>query len=320
VALGERILKLDPRSAIAWTNKLGRVFETEGAAAYQKQFETAMQVFAGDADGLETLALAVQTQTGHPYEAYRLSRELERAGGDRTTALRASLGPLIEMGDYDESLVRVDALEAAGEGQGLDTAPFEIMAAGLKGDFKRVDEALAIPARPQVTVHYRYVVDAYWYAAQWRFDDAAVALAKAGESEAVPDGGFLGASLGVGALPAVVRIYQAEGRGHEAQAMVSRLQEKVRKELGARPPDVTQNVLLAEIALAGGQRAKAVRHLQAAMAQVPVPPRLHPQLPWFKSLEGEPGYAQLIDELEKRRAAMRAQVAALDVAPDRPTR
>ena len=168
--------------------------------------------------------------------------------------------------------------------------------------------------------HYRYVVDAYWYAVQGRFEDAAAALAKAGEFETVPDGGFLGASLGMGALPAVVRTYQAQGREHEAQAMVLRFQEKVRKELGARPPDATQNVLLAEIALAAGQRAKAIRHLQAAMTQAPVPPRLHPQLPWFKSLEGEPGYAQLVDELEKRQAAMRAQVAALDAAPDGPTR
>ena len=80
MALSERILELDPRSAIAWTNKLGRVFETEGAAAYQKQFETAIQIFAGDTDGLETLALAIETQAGHPYEAYRLSHELERAG------------------------------------------------------------------------------------------------------------------------------------------------------------------------------------------------------------------------------------------------
>jgi len=124
----------------------------------------------------------------------------------------------------------------------------------------------------------------------------------------------------MGALPAVVRTYEAQGREHEAQAMVLRLQEKVRKELGARPPDATQNVLLAEIALAAGQRAKAVRHLQVAMTQAPVPPRLHPQLPWFRSLEGEPGYAPLVAELEKRQAAMRAQAAALDAAPDGPKR
>ncbi len=320
VAVGERILELDPRSAIAWTNKLGRVFETEGAAAYLKQFEKAMQVFAGDTDGLETLSLAIETQAGHPYEAYRLSHELERAGADRATGLKASLGPLIEMGDYEECLARIDTLKAAGAVQAIEVTPYEIMAAGLKGDFKRLNETLAIPERSDVRPHYRYVVDAYWYAVQGRFENAAAALAKAGEFETVPDGGFLGASIGVGALPAVVRIYQAEGREHEAQAMVLRFQEKVRKELGARAPDVAQNVLLAEIALAAGQRAKAVRHLQAAMAQAPVPPRLHPQLPWFKSLEGEPGYAQLVDELEKRQAAMRAQAAALDAAPEGPTR
>jgi hypothetical protein len=50
------------------------------------------------------------------------------------------------------------------------------------------------------------------------------------------------------------------------------------------------------------------------MKQVPIPERVHPQLPWFKSLEGEPGYAQLVDELEKRRAAIRSQIAALDAA------
>ena len=122
---------------------------------------------------------------------------------------------------------------------------------------------------------------------------------RAGEFEQV-DGGITGSSLGVGALPAVVRIYHAEGREHEAQAMVARFEERLRKELGARTPDATQNVLLAEVAIAAGQPAKAVRHLQAAMKQVPIPARLHPQLPWFKSLEGEPGYAQLVDELEKR--------------------
>ena len=319
LALSERILELDPRSAIAWTNKLGRVFDTEGVAAYQKQFETALQIFAGDTDGLEALALAVDTRAGHPYEAYQLSLALERAGADRTTALRTSLGPLIAMGAYDESLARIDALKAAGAVQGLDTAPFEIMAAGLKGDPKRLDAALATPERSRVADHYRYMVDTYWYTVQGRLEEAAIALTRAGEFEQV-DGGIVGSSLGVGALPAVVRVYQAEGREREAQAMVARFEERLRKELGARTPDATQNVLLAEVAIAAGQRAKAVRHLQAAMKQVPIPERLHPQLPWFKSLEGEPGYAQLIDELEKRQAAIRAQVAALDAAADSPPR
>jgi TolB-like protein len=323
VAMGERTLELDPRSAIAWTGKLGRVLETEGVAAYQKQFEKAMQVFAGDADGLAALALVANANPGHAYEAYQLSHALshaiDRAGGDRTTALLAALSPLIALGEYDECLARIDAIKAIGGVADLTIAPVEIMAAGLKGDFKRLDAALAIPERSNVADHYRYVVDAFWYSAQDRFQEAATALAKAGDFEQVPDGGVMGASLGVGALPAVVRIYDAEGREHEARAMVARFRERLRREPGSREPDATRNVLLAEVAIAAGQRAEAVRHLQEAMKQVPIPDRLHPQLPWFRSLEGEPGYAQLVDELAKRQAAIRAQIAASDAARDGPT-
>jgi hypothetical protein len=131
VALGERILLLDPRSAIAWTNKLGRVFEKEGVAAYQKQFETAMQVFAGDTDGLETLSLAIETQAGHPFEAYRLSHELERAGANRTTALKASLGPLIEWATITKAWPGY-TLKAKARPRPRDRLE---IAAGLKGDF-----------------------------------------------------------------------------------------------------------------------------------------------------------------------------------------
>src|SRR4030095_14133677 len=107
------------------------------------------------------------------------------------------------MGDCDESLARITTLKAAGAVQAIELTPYEIMAAGLKGDFKRLDEAIATPERSQVTPHYRHVVDAYWYAVQGRFEDAAAALAKAGEFETVPDGGFMGGPLGYVSLPVV---------------------------------------------------------------------------------------------------------------------
>ena len=47
------------------------------------------------------------------------------------------------------------------------------------------------------------------------------------------------------------------------------------------------------------------------MKQAPLPFGFHPVLPWFRSLEGEPGYAEVVAELERRRAAIRAQVARL---------
>jgi len=316
-ALLERALELDPRSAVDWANKLTRVLETQGAAAYGKQFAVAMKVFEGDADGLGTLALAAGSDTGYPYEAYQLSLAIGRAGGDRMTALLASLDALIAVGEYDESMARIDAIKAARGNSPLAIAPAEIKAAGLKGDFKRLDAAIATPERAHVEAHFRYVVDAYWYAVQDRLDEASVALAKAGDFEKVAlDGGFMGASIGSGALPAIVRIYQATGREREAQALISRVRERVRKELRGRAPLVSDNLLLAEVAIASGQRAEAVRHLQAAMKQVPVPDRLQPQLPWFRSLDDEPGYSQLVSELEQRRVEIRARIAALDATPD----
>ena len=54
-----------------------------------------------------------------------------------------------------------------------------------------------------------------------------------------------------------------------------------------------------------------MRYLHSAMRQASVPDLFFPQLPWFRSLEGEPGYVEVIDELDKRKAAMRAEIAAL---------
>jgi len=313
-ALQERALQLDPRSAIDWTNKLAHVLDKKGFDAYRAEFAKAMQIFAGDADGLAALSLGMTDAS--PYEAYQLSVEIERAGGDRWAAMYTSLGPLIAVGAYDECLARIDRIRAGGGVDSLQYAPWEIRAAGLRGDAKRLDEALANPARSRVDARFRFMVNAYWYTVQGRLEDASAALAKAGEFEQ-GEGGFMGSSLGLGALPAVMRIYQADGRDHDAQALLERFHERLRKQLGGRVPNATENMLLAEVAIVDGQRASAVRHLQAAMKLAPLPDRFYPELPWLRSLEGEPGYAELVAELGKRRAAIRAQIAALDSGTDR---
>jgi hypothetical protein len=71
-------------------------------------------------------------------------------------------------------------------------------------------------------------------------------------------------------------------------------------------------MLLAEVAIVDGQRASAVRYLKTAMKLAPLPERFYPELPWLKSLESEPGYAELVAELAKRRAVVRTQIEALD--------
>jgi len=310
-ALTDRALELDPRSAIVWSNRLARVLAKAGPKAFLAEFEKVLQIFAGDTDGLQTLALTMGDGLGYPREAYQLSHAFEDAGGDRTTALLTSLDPLIQVGAYAESLSRIDAIRATNTVGALGFAPLEIIAAGLAGDVKRLEQAMAIPERDQIRPQFRHVVDAYWLASQERFDEAATTLAKAGDFED-KHGGFMGASIDMGALPAVVRTYEAAGRGDEAKALVARFKERLRKEKGDDRTAAEQSVLLAEVAMAAGQRAEAVRHLQAAMKQAPIPPRVSPQLPWYRDLEGEPGYAELVAELDRRRAALRAEFVALD--------
>ena len=132
------------------------------------------------------------------------------------------------------------------------------------------------------------MVNAYWYTVQGRLQDATVALAKAGEFEQV-DSGIMGSSLDMGSLPAVMLIYKADGRERDAQALLGRFHERLRKQLGARVPNATENMLLAEVAIVDGQRASAVRYLKTAMKLAPLPERFYPELPWLKSLEGRTG-------------------------------
>jgi TolB-like protein len=315
-ALTDLSLALDPRSAIAWANKLDRVRQNKGLAAYRKQLAVAMTVFAGDTDGLGAVALAVADGHGYPQDAYKLAHAISSAGGSATTARLKSLQPLVALGAYDECLARIDAIKATGEVGPLSFAPEEITATGLKGDFARLEKVLAITERFDVPDRYQFFVEAFWHAAQGRFENAAAALSKAGGFEQ-NEPGFLGTALEKGALPAVVRIYRAAGKEVEAQALLARFQEKLRKQSGPNGPDGDDEMLLAEVAMATGQRAEAVRHLQAAMQKVPVPTRLHPQLPWYRELEGEPGYAQVIQELRRRQAEFLAEIAQLDASPTR---
>ena len=319
-AMNERTLELDPRSAIAWTNKLEYVYNKKGAAEYSKQFTKAIQVFDGDADGLGTLALAAKPEL--PYEGLELSQAIERAGGDRTTALIASLDPLIALGDYPEALARIDIIKTLGVGDPFHYRPYLLLALGLNGDFERLNASLP-DAPPMVAAHYKYAIVAFWLSVQGRFAEATDALAAAGHVEEF-DGWPMGSSMERGALPALIRIYAANGREREVREMAARFVNELKKRQRNVPPRASHTVVLAGIAAANGERAAAVQHLQQAMKLAPLPELFYPQLPWFKSLEGEPGYAELTAELKRRQAEIRARLASLDqgasLAPRAPAR
>lgn len=308
-AMNRRALELDPRSPIVWTNTLEAIYRTDGPTAFRDQFARALQVFDGDADGLSALNLAMKSE--FPLEAYRLSDAIKRAGGDRVDFLNAALWPLIAVGDYDRALQYIDELKASGQAQPLMLRPPEGLAAGLKGDFDRLDAMLEDPVRLSVAPHFRYATYAFWYSVQSRFVEADAALAKAGHVEEF--GGFpMGSSMVRGAVPALMRLHLAQGREKEARALAARFKAALRDPPEGPLPLVENAVLLAGIAAAEGERATAVRHLQQAMQQVAVPELFYPQLPWFKSLEGEPGYAEVVAELERRKAEIRVQIAALE--------
>ena len=303
-AISDLALELDPRSPIVWTNKLRRVQKSGNMTEFREQFARAMQVFEDDADGLEVLGLHAITDD-FPHESLQLSRAMEQAGADRASVALASFGPLIALGRYNEAIARIDELTKTGEADLLTFRPFKILALGLKGDFDALHQVLGDMSASPIPKHFRFAVSAFWYSVEGRFQDAAAALEVAGHVE--EGGGWpMGSSMERGAVPALMRLYFAQGRERDARALATRFREFLKVPIRAWPSASTDEVLLAGVAAAGGERASAVRHLQEAMKKSPIPELFHPQLPWFRSLEGEPGYAQLVEELERRQATILA--------------
>jgi tetratricopeptide (TPR) repeat protein len=313
-AMNERVLELDPRSPIAWANKLARVLETDGVPLFREQFTKALQVFADDADGLSALGLAGAASL--PFEAMQLAYAIKAAGGDRASVLQVMLDPLIALGQYDEAIAGAEEIMASAHVDVMAVRPHLLLAVGLKGDAGRLDRMLADTTPVPVPNHFKFAVSAFWYIVLGQYEDAAAALATAGHVE--EGGGWpMGSSMERGAVPALMRLYAAQGREREARDLAARFRQFLKTPRRQWAWPATDEVLLAGVAAAEGERADAVRHLQEAMKVVPVPELFYPQLPWFQSLAGEPGYAELVAELERRRASILVEVAALEKAAAR---
>ncbi len=61
-----------------------------------------------------------------------------------------------------------------------------------------------------------------------------------------------------------------------------------------------------------GLKDEAVQALRRALECADLPFGFWPRLPWFKALEGYPPYDELLRERERRVAAIRAQLLALE--------
>lgn len=106
-------------------------------------------------------------------------------------------------------------------------------------------------------------------------------------------------------LPAVLRIYRATGRSRDADAMARHYFELLRG-----IPDGAFD--LAALAANEGHKDEAVRALKEAFEQGPLVILFQPTLPWFRSLEGHPGYEEIV--AERKRRIERAHAEMLQIA------
>jgi len=305
-ALTDRLRKLDPRSPMLWQ---GSVFEAaagpDGEQAVRAEIEKAIAVLSDDADGLLQVYFAAR-RSGYAIEAYRVSVAIAGAGNPQM-ALFTAIRTWMLVGDLDRAQRTAEALAQVDDEEMAQVAGYYLQEiAGLKGDFATWSRLEREQAGNRLDDQSLQRSSAFWLAVQQRYPEAASALAK---GEPIPDGaiGGLGASLIAGSqlLPAMLRIYRATGRGHEADTIAQRY-------LGQLREDPESGLDRAALAANEGLRDEAVQALEDLFERHPFVDFFHPQLPWFRSLEGHPGYDQLMAERARRIAKAHAEMVQLE--------
>lgn len=301
--LMDRMTELDPRSGILWASRLGdRPYSRDDGKAFRAEFARGLAFLADDADALNMLGRAARS-SGYAVEGLQASYAIERAG-NRSRGLKSELISWLLVDDLQRARIAADALDEDSD----DALPYQIEVAGLQGDYATVERLAARLAALQSedpSAEHRQL--AFWRAVQGRYEDAAEALAR---GEPVPEDaiGPLGANLlSRQALPAVLRIYRATGRATEAGTLA-------RKYLQLLRADPEQGLPLAALAANEGLRDEAVAALRREFQQSPLSMMFHPELPWFRSLEGDPGYDTLLALRQKRIDTAHAAMLKLEAA------
>jgi tetratricopeptide (TPR) repeat protein len=290
-ALRNRLARIDPRSPILWQS---RVFEVakggDSESAVRREVAKATDVLADDAEGLRLVGLAARV-TGHAEETYRVCVAIARAG-DTQSALFLAVRAWLLVDDFDRAQRAAEKLRQVGDATGRAVAGYLLQEiAGLKGDFKTWDRIEPEGKPPQGAKYFERV---FWLSVQGRYQEAARDLERLGPPPESAIGG-LGAGL-VGdsqLLPALLRTYRATGRVAEADSMAQAYLERLR-----RDPDAALD--LAALAANEGLKDEAVHALRGLFNRFPLIDFFHPELPWFKSLDGHPGYEQLMTERKRR--------------------
>ena len=299
--LTDRYARLDPRSPILWQS---RVFEaSEGVGdTVPVVVQNAVAMLADDVDGLLLVGFAVRS-TGYAPEAYRVSAAMAKTG-DAQTALFLAGRTWLLVDDLDRAR---RTAEAAG-----DAAYFLREIDGLAGDFTTWAEFADVDLRSHDGAGCNLEA-AFWLAVQERYAEAEERL---DGCDRVPEGaiGGLGAGLigGSQLLPAMLRIYRARGRTAEANALA----EEYLKKLRQPRENPFSRLDLAALAANEGLKDEAVAALTAQFERYPLVEWFFPQLPWFRSLEGHPGYDQLMAERKRRVDKAHAEMLQLEASAE----
>ena len=300
--LVERLTRLDPRSPLLWRSRVSAAAEDGlGGDPVAAVIDGAVAMLADDAAGLRLVGLEARIY-GYAPEAYRISAAIAKTG-DAQTALFLAIRTWLLVDDLDRARRTAEALGRVG--RPTDYLLREI--AGLSGDFttwagSRTWTALRRRADciPEA---------AFWLAVQERYAEAAERL---DGCDPVPEGaiGGLGAGL-IGQsqlLPAMLRIYRATGRSAEANALAQQYLTKLRH----ADENPFSRLDLAALAANEGLKDEAVATLTALFERYPLVEWFFPQLPWFRSLEGHPGYDQLMAERRRRVDKAHAEMLQLE--------
>jgi TolB-like protein len=299
----ERYERIDPRSGILWQTRLGRAaVRDDSGATFRDEFRRALQLLADDPDAVALLGRSAR-QNGFVAESWQAQLQVERLGG-LGNAWSATYHWFMAW-DWERVDRALDKLVSSGEDPEF-TVQLQVELAGLTGDWESWERhnARALELWQGDAAVWRRT--AFWLAVQGRYAEAAEALVN-GEPlvENMVAGGLGSALFYRQLLPAVLRIYRATGRAAEAD----KLAQKYLALFRADPGDYFD---LGVLAASEGLKDEAVQALEEAFRRRPIGWFFYPQLPWFKELEGHPGYDRLLAEYEQRVRDMRAELLRIE--------
>jgi len=323
-AATRRALELDPRSLVTWANYLGQVARVDRERLSEEMARVAV-VFRDVPDALMGF-VASAVMDGFPLEALRFSLAARASDGPVTVSPdQARFSSAFPWRNVDEDRVVSEVEAALAANPALRKGPIMFLlidAYGMLGNEPRLrelfEELAASRGAENRDLNARM---AFWYSVFGRYDEAARALALAEPIPEDPLSGGLGISINVfQAIPAKLRVLRATGREAEANELAQKYLAKWRDlRPQTRETGSFDWVDLAALAASEGHRDDAVDALRHAMDESDLPYLFRPTLPWFRSLEGDPGYDTLVREREQRIERIRPEMLAMESAQAKET-